>query len=451
MWPLRTMAFFAVFVVMCALSLVHPLVGIVNYLIIYQMDPTVSWWGVPLATLGIRFSMTAALFLALGMLINWGRLPKVRPTICTWQALLILLVMIAMVSRIIGVEVEDWPTEVIIEKFIKLAIFVLCLTHLVTDRRSFNIVLWTLVCGALILGHDAYTAPPWQFVRGRLNDVGGPDFRASSGLAAHMAAMLPLIGVALLIAKTWKWRVVAILAGGFTVNTIVLCRTRSAFVALLVGAIAAILMAPRLRRPRVYAAILVAAIGSYSLTDQFFWDRMATLNAGEGEEDAAAALRRQIWATALVIIEDQPLGIGCGNFPRVIGDYNNALKYRGSHNTYLLCCAELGLHGAFVFLTLIITSFVQLYEGRKWAAQSRDPPESMLVLYGIALSIIVFLVASFFTERFYAESFWWVLALPTCYTRAVRREVLEPELEWEPLARTRILDDLGLWATPARG
>ena len=446
------MSFFAAFMVMCALSLVYPILGVVNYMMIYQTNPTTTWWGKPMANLGIRFSMTAAVFMILGMVLNWGRLSKTRTLICTWQVLLIALVIIAAISRLIGVEVTDWPTHVTVEKFAKLAFFVLCLTHLVSDRRSFSIVLWTLVCGSLILGYDAFTAPRWEFIRGRLTAVGGPDFRDSSGLAVHMAAMLPLIGVALLTTKCWKWRILALLSGAFTVNTIILCRTRSAFVALLVAALAAVLLAPQRRRSRVYAAIFVAAVASNSLTDKYFWDRMNTLQDEEYmAKDPAASLRRIVWATALEMISDHPQGIGCGNFARVVGDYDLRVRHRGSHNTFVLCCTELGIHGFIVFALLILASLVQIHRCKRLAGQSRDPPATTLMCYGMVLSIIVYLTAGLFTERFYVESFWWVLALPTCLSRIVRREVVESELEPELRAHAPALDEWGPLPVPVPG
>jgi O-antigen ligase len=432
------MTFFAGFVLMCALSLANPLFGIINYIMIYQVNPTTSWWGRPMTELGIRFSMTAAVFLFFGMAVNWGRLNRVRPLICLWQLLLILLVGIAALSRLTGVEVTDWPTEVMIEKFAKLAVFVLCLTHLVSDRQSFNVLLWTLVVGSLVLGYDAYTAPPDEFLRGRLSAVGGPDFRASSGLAAHMAAMLPLIGVALMATRNWKWRILALVAGAFSVNTIILCRTRSAFVALIVGAIAAVLLAPQARRFRIYMAILIAAISSNALTDQYFWMRMETLQDKEYlAKDEAATLRKRVWAAGMVMIADRPQGVGCGNFTRVIGRYDPEVKYRASHNTFLVCCAELGVHGALIFLLIILVTIGQLRECKRMAARSRDPPGTVLMVYGITLSMIIYFAAGLFTERFYVESFWWVMAMPTCLVRAVRREIAEdalvPELAATPV------------------
>lgn len=434
MWPVRTITFFGLFVVMCILSLVNPLVGVVNYMMIYQVNPTTSWWGVPLNELGIRFSMLAALSLGIGMILNWERLPKVRPLLCTWQILLITLVGVAVLSRWIGLEVTNWPTGIVLEKFIKLSIFVLCVTHLVSNRKNFHVLLWTIVCGSLLLGYDAYSAPRWEFIRGRLQSVGGPDFRASSGLAAHTAAMLPLIGVAALSVKKWRWKLLAGLSGALTFNALVLCRTRSAFIGLIATGVVAVLLAPRAMRLKVYAALIIAMIASYSLTDGYFWDRMNTLQDDEYmEQDIAVSLRKEVWAAAFAMIADKPQGVGCGNFRRVIERWDMKVRYRASHNTFIVCCAELGIHGAMIFLLLIMTTFVQLYECRGLAKYSSDPPGDRLIVYGMTLSIIAYMVTGLFTERFYVESFWWVLAMPTCFSRALNREVaervLEPELQ----------------------
>jgi len=452
MWPLRTLSFSALFMGLCALSLVYPIVGAVNYIMIYQVDPSTSWWGKPLAELGVRFSMTAALFLALGMMANWKRLPQLRPLICTWQALLILLVVSAIVSRVIGVSVNDPRPNIILDKFIKLSVFALCLTHLGSTRRNFNIILWALVFGSLIIGYDAFNAPLDQFSSGRLDDVGGPDFRASSGLAAHMVAMLPLIGVAVLTARNWLWRIAALVSGAFTVNAVILCRTRGAFVAFLVGGAVAALMAPRRRRVRVYVAILIAVVASNALTDKHFWSRMNTLRNDEYmAQDTAATLRKRVWAAAFTMVADYPQGVGCGVFPRVIAWYDVTIDNRDPHNTFIRCCTELGIHGAFIFFLLILTAFLQLHNCRRLAGQTRDPRATSLATYGIGLSMIMYLTAGMFTDRFYVESLWWVLAMPTCLQRAVRREVAEvaPEPELESTAPA--LDEWGPLPAPVPG
>ena len=65
--------------------------------------------------------------------------------------------------------------------------------------------------------------------------------------------------------------------------------------------------------------------------------------------------RFDVWAAGLQIFADHPwLGVGLGNFPHIIGQYNPAYAGVYSHNTYLAVLAELGLMGLILFLGLCL-------------------------------------------------------------------------------------------------
>ena len=254
MWPIKTCLFFFGFIGACTLSVVYPLVGIINYMMVYLVNPNSMWWGRPLEPLGIRYSMAAAVCLILGMIVSVGRVPTSKVFFGDWMLLLILFVVIVMASGWASPELSSY-SAVLSDKMVKMTIFLFCFVRMGSTRRNLKAILCTLVIGSLVIGYDAFMAPADDFIRGRLNFVGGADFRESSGLAAHMAAMLPLIAVVAFIQRHWLWRVTAVVAGVLTVNTIVQCRTRSAFVGLLCGGVVALLMAPRGVRVKVYAAL----------------------------------------------------------------------------------------------------------------------------------------------------------------------------------------------------
>jgi O-antigen ligase len=238
--------------------------------------------------------------------------------------------------------------------------------------------------------------------------------------------MLPIIGVAFLTAKRWRWKVVAALAGGFVVNSIILCRTRSAFLGLLVGALVAFLLAPRARRYRVHGLLIAGALIAFTLTDGKFWDRMSTLSSREAlAGDAAAETRFAIWRTSYDILADHPYGIGLGNFPRVIGMYEWSLHKRAAHNTLILAFVELGVHGGLVFLALFAGSLWLAYRCSRLAYLTDHPLETKLTAYGMIVSCITYFVTGLGTERFMCESFWWVLVLPLCLHRVVLHEARE--------------------------
>lgn len=441
MIPYRAIAFLIGFFGLTASSLVVPVLGVANYMLIYQIFPEHTWWYIPIAPLGIRYSMTAAMGMIFGLLLNLGRLPKVRPMLSLWDILAIGLVIVVVCGDMIVARPSPVADE-LTSKFIKVMIFVFCMTRISTTQKSFMIVMWALVLGSFYIGYDAWTAPRGAFEQGRLQRIGGPDFRHSSGLAAHMGAMLPLIGVTFMATKWWSLRAITLVSGALTLNTVVLCRTRSAFVGLTLGVIAAVLTAPKKRRIRTYMVLLILAPCVYRLTDTMFWDRMATLADQKAlKEDSASAGRLQIWRAASKLIALHPFGVGIGNFQYRIHEINYELGQRAAHNSFILCWAELGIQGFVLFVLIITTSLVQTWQCYRLAPETDNPAWTRYMAYGLFLSLIVSLSTQMFTERLYTESFWWLLALPGCLKRVALSEVTKvaAPIERDPL------DELDIW------
>ncbi|MCH8966387.1 MAG: O-antigen ligase family protein [Planctomycetes bacterium] len=447
MWPLRTIFYFVAFWAACFMSLVNPIWGVVNYLLVYQMNPTTTWWGKPINDMGIRYSLYAIAFTMGGLVLGRRHVPKMRSSLSMWEIGLLLMLLLAALSTILGVGYGTHASHAF-EKLWKMFVFVFIVLRLVTTRTNLRIVIWALVAGSLYLGYDAYSIPQADFTQGRLDHVGGPDFRTTSGLAAHMSAMLPIIGLAFLTADNWRWRAFASVAGAFSVNAIILCRTRSAFIGLTMGALTALLLAPRARRWRIHALLVAGAIAAFSLTDSPFWDRMATLGDEQAlSTDPATETRVAIWAASLTMLSDYPLGVGIGNFTRVIGHYDPALHGRASHNTVLVAFTELGVQGGILLLLLVFGSVWYSFRCSILAPMCAHSLEIKLTAYGLLIACVTFFVTGLGTERFLCESFWWVLALPHCLHRVVLREIaaadVVPELATHGEVGTPLPQGLG--------
>lgn len=428
MWPLKTILYFGFFWITCAMALINPIWGLVNYMIVYQTDPTVTWWGAPISDLGIRYSFTAAACTFAGLALARKRVPVVRPGFGWWECGVVLIFALACLSVVIGYGYSTGAQRDF-SKLWKVLLFTLVLGRLAASRKNFHIVLWTLVAGSFYIGYDAYTAPARSFVLGRLERIGGPDFSTTSGAAAHLSAMLPLIGAAFLTSRNTYFKVFAAISGAFTVNAIVLCRTRSAFIGLTIGALVAIFAAPRAKRYRIHMLLVFGAVMAFSLTDANFWKRMGTLTSAEAlESDLAATSRREIWKTSVRIFADHPTGIGVGNFQHVIGQYDYKHHKRATHNSLIVCFVELGLQGGLVFLGLLVGSVVLIYRSAKTAEDSEDPLGTKMLAYGLLVSLVTYSVTALGTQRFYCESFWWVMVLPLALYRVVRVEAQDRAL-----------------------
>ncbi len=431
MLPLRTIGFLIGFFGLSAVSLVVPILGVVNYILVYQIFPEHAWWHLPIASLGIRYSMTAAVCMMFGMVLTASRMPPVRPALSFWDMATLCLVAVVGVSELTGLG-PTLASGPLVDKFVKMILFVFCVTRIATTRRNFTLIMWALVVGCTYIGYDAWTAPRGAFAHGRLDGVGGPDFRHASGLAAHMAMFLPVIAVAFMTSKSWLLRLVTVIGGALSVNTIILCRTRSAFVGLACGAIAGMFLVPKKKRTKTYLAMAFGTLCAFALTDPAYWERMYTLrNKQTIEQDAAAMFRIRIWKSAMEIIDDHPWGIGIGNFAPVLAEVNPALGRRAAHNTFILCWTELGTQGIVLFVFIVGAALVQTRQCY-WRAESTfDPTWTRYVSFGLFISIIVCIGTQMFTERLYTEAFWWVLALPGCLKRVVIREASIRENQWE--------------------
>ncbi|RJP31672.1 MAG: hypothetical protein C4547_15275 [Phycisphaerales bacterium] len=451
MWALKTISFAGVYLLLCIGSLYNPIIGVVNYMLVYQIDPSGTWWGIPLANTGVRFSFVAASFLIAGMMLSGRKVPTIRPFLDPWEIGAITLVVLAFLSVLIGMEYTA-ESAARLDKFWKMMLFVLLMGRLVSTRRNLHIVLWTIVIGTLYLGREAFLAPSDRFAQGRLNFVGGADFRYSSGVAAHLAAMLPLVGAVALICRRWYLKLLVLGTGALAFNALVLCRTRSAFIGLIVGGLAAAVTAPRRRRVRVYLLIAICLPVAIRLTDAGFWNRMATLvDPTAAERDEAISTRIDIWRAGLRMINDHPFGVGAGNFERTSRFYFR--ERRAAHNTIINCIAELGVQSGLVFALMLFGSFRKVYISSKLAELTDKPVETRFLAYGIMIAMVTYLVAGFFTERFYAESFWWTLTLPLCLERVVLREVRErqPWPSMEPALAEPVVPLLGFGRPAAAG
>jgi O-antigen ligase len=428
--PLRTLLFLAVFGLCLIGILVTPMVGIVGYMAHYIYGPERQWWAKPIASWGLRFSFMLAALTALSVLVHFQSLRLKRPFLTGQERLILLFLGLTWLSVWLGLPSATHYTQVDhpTMKMTKLVIFLMMMTHVVTTRRRLEIVLWVLVLGGLALGIQAIQAPRSSFTGGRLSSVGGVDFAESNFLPAFLAAILPIIGVQFL-RSGWKGKLLCLAAGALSANAIILTRSRGAVLGLAVGAAVGLLLAPRQHRWKIGIALIVAAVGMYSLMDQAFIHRADSITASEENMDASSQGRVEIWRTGMRMLRDHPLGIGADNFRSVIGRYNPQYKGRDAHSMYVRCLVELGLQGFLALLALIVGAFVTLKRlpGKPADWPSEEARSAMLLIsYGMTVGLAIMLTSSLFISVIYQEFLWWFLALPVIMIR-VRRNLLARE------------------------
>ena len=267
--------------------LYHPLVAVYGYLATYTVNPAGQWWGSAVPAWAYRYSFILGLSAIAGMFVHQSRVEG-RYIVHSQEVLLILLCVIVWFSHLIGMGPSPDSNALKVTKF---TIMLLVSARLITNQKRFDGMIWVLILTGLYLGYQAYGAPGWMFIHGRLNrGIGGSDFAETNFLAAHFAMLLPFIGIYFL-QGSWKMKALCALAGAFVFNGIVLCRSRGVFLAMIVGGVGAIILARKEIRRKVLVVLIIGAIGGAFLVDPGFWSRATRIGINENTMGASEAGR----------------------------------------------------------------------------------------------------------------------------------------------------------------
>lgn len=410
----------------CIISLRRPLIGVITYIFIYMTASNSAWWYRILINMGFRFSLIAGVFLVVSLVIN---LTALRPGTLKRNGVencFILFIGVIWLSTVtgIGVNEKSWG---MLDKMTKTLIFALIMPRIVFSLKDYQWVRWTWVLCGLFLGYQAYGASYGMFENGRLSGIGGGDFEGSSGFSAHIAVTLAMVGITFLLSERHWQKTVAMIAGALCVWALILSQTRSAFLAVIVGAGVAIIRSPEKIRKRflIYCAtgLLIAGM----LAGPSFWNRMDTIGMDQAREEASAGGRLEIWAASYFIMRDYPWGVGIGRFQDVIGEYVPEHSGIASHNTFVRCYTDLGIQGFLVYMLIIFFAFKTLHRVRKTAKEFATLEIYGYEAFALEVALVMAFVAGFFNERTYTEGYWILFSMTVCIGYAT--EIAKNEID----------------------
>jgi len=423
--PLKTILFLTILISGSFASIFyHPFIGVLNYIVTYNISPAHRWWGAPLKALGIQYGKVVVASIVLGILLHRNKL-KYKKLLHKQEIFLILFVIIIWLSHFWGLP----EGSLIVRNAIKMAkvlIFLLMFSHIITDLKKYEAVIWTMILVGLYQGYAAYIAPSWTFRHGRLDiGLGGPDFQEGNFLGAHFAMLLPFIGV-MFLKGTWKSKFICLFAAVLIINGIILTRSRGVFLGCTMGfltALAFVIKYMKGKRFKIITWTMIGVIGVLTLTDPGFWQRMTTLKKENPEQlDISAKGRVWAWKAALKMVKNYPLGIGEGNFKQYVGMFDERIPGRDTHNTYFRCIAELGCLGFLVLLILIFNAFVTLK--KIWEiSKSNQMLDYQWHVFALSIALVIFLTCAFFITETYVEEFYWLFTFPVLLERCLENEL----------------------------
>lgn len=172
-------------------------------------------------------------------------------------------------------------------------------------------------------------------------------------------------------------------------------------------------------------ALGLIAIVFASFAPDDYWDEMSTITE-ENIQSGTGATRWYYWKCGWRMFVDNPvLGVGQGNFPWRISEYEDREGYRGrfhgsrpAHSIYFTLLPELGMVGTMIFLLLVKKNFGTIRRIRTYAQKELKHINSDQAQYydNLGLGLMGAFVGYFFSGIFlsvlYYPHFWVLLALP---------------------------------------
>jgi O-antigen ligase len=307
--------------------------------------------------------------------------------------------------------------DVSIDGYFELLKFVLLyflLRAAIQDRNDLRIAVIAMALGAAYIGYEVTINERGEFSGSRLEQVGAPGADTANALASMLLLVLPLIGSLWINGKKWH-KLLVIAAAPLALNVIILCNSRGAFLGLVAGAVAFLMLARGETRKKATRVLLLGGVALYLLLgDPEIFTRFTTTFVGAEERDRSASSRLEFWKAGLVMLTDYPLGDGGDAFKYVHA--NKYLRQVGSdqearslHNGYLTEATDWGVQGLVLKLLFMGNAMLLAY---RTCSRCRKAGRIDEALIGVSFLVgaISFLIVCIFGSYLSSEWAYWVAA-----------------------------------------
>ncbi len=414
---LRDILVFAVFLIGLPLSFRRPFIGLLMFTWLAYMRPQDLCWG---PAREFRFSFYTALVLYAGYGIFEFRRGLGRKDLRNYM----FLGLFAFVG--LSIPYAEFQFERQYERYLefgKILLMASLTTTLVDSKKRLTILMWTI---AVSLGFYGVKGGIFGAQGGRIIEGPGGLILDNNDFGLAMVMNLPLLFFLTKGQKSQNLRVGLLIACILTVITIVVTKSRGAFLAT-----AAVFMVTVWKSDRKAAGIglgFVFAVVFIIFMPEDYKARLQTIREGK---DESAAARIVAWKAAIRMAQAHPLtGVGFYNFRSAYWRYNpDPLLVPGkivTHNSYLQVWSETGTPALLCFIGLLFYSMFRcgriraLVRGRgdlKWADHYAN---------AFQLSLLGFMVGATFLNRAHFDLYYQIVALTVALDFLVRKELQAP-------------------------
>ncbi len=212
----------------------------------------------------------------------------------------------------------------------------------------------------------------------------GEDWHHANRAGVFYGMFAPMFFAMVLFLRGQKlWRLAGI--GGFlcVVGGALFTYSRQSYIMILFGVVVLLL-----RKSIILTAIIaVFASGIIGYLPDSVTQRVEETKQegahGEEQVDVSTQSRWEIWAGAMDMLKEHPLGVGLFRFRDNIGNYSK-YKHIDAHNFYVLTLAEMGPQGEIVFILLLVA----LMRLAKFLRQRSPPGDAEMTALSLGFSVM---------------------------------------------------------------
>ncbi len=326
---------------------------------------------------------------------------------------ILLLTLVALLTIPIA-KSPSLSWETFNDTFIRVVLMFIVMVNVIkTETRLRGLMLLSVGIGFYlsVVAFNLYQAGKFKVEGYRVSVELGGMFGNPNELATHFVMFLP-VSVALAISsKKIVWKVLYYIASAFMVAGVLVTFSRGAFLGLIISGFVFALKVGRNQRFKVVvlstiisAIFLAAAPGGYGL-------RVLSILIPGLDEVGSSDQRKELLIQSIIVTLRNPWGVGMNGF--TLGSAHNLQ----THNAFTQVSSELGIIGLVLYLLILISPIRRLGAIERECFASKNFNWIYYLSIGVQVSIIAYMVASFFGSFAYN----WFVYFPIAYAIAIRR------------------------------
>jgi probable O-glycosylation ligase (exosortase A-associated) len=322
-----------------------------------------------------------------------------------------------------------WPYLI---EYVKIFVMFLCATLVLRTVRDLWVMYYVMLgCAAYIAYEINFYYLAWGWIMLAARGYGGLD---NNGAALIFAMAVPLCFFAWEAnTRRWRWAFLAVIP--VLLHAVMLSYSRGAMLSLCVAAVP---MFVRARNKRFVAALyavgfcVVLALAGKEIQERF-------LSIGGHQLDDSANARKVTWGIAIRMANEHPVfGLGIRNSNLFTFEYGADIPGRAIHSQYLQTAADSGWVALALYLGLLASAFVGLWQTRR-ALRPFGDPETLKVrslAAGVESAMVLFCFGAIFLSLEHFEMPYIVVLLAVqlhAITRAVNAKLSPAPAALPPL------------------